>query len=88
MLSPWEVDTLGAKKYIAYLVLRDEQMNMDLPGWEPWAGKPRPCALTPAAVLVSGGNPSIRDAVQATIDTWRHRSSSFNRSSIAAKRSK
>lgn len=88
MLSPWVVDTLGAKKYIAYLVLRDEQMDMDLPGWEPWAGKPRPFALTPASVLVSGGNPSIRDAIQATIDTWRHRSSSFNRASIAAKRAK
>lgn len=88
MLTPWRVDTLGAKKYIAYLVLRDEQMDMTLPSWEPWAGQKRPVALTPAAVLVSGGNPSIRDAITATIDTWRHRNSSFNRASISAKRAK
>lgn len=87
MLSPWRVNSLGAKRYIAYLVLRDQQMDMALPGWETWPQDKKPFALTPAGLLVSGGNPSSRDALQTTFDTWRHRKASFNRASLKAKRS-
>ena len=85
MLGRWKVNSFGAEKYIAYLVKRDRQMEMSRPGWETWDVKRRPLAVSLAALLVSGGNPSIRDALGATIDVWRHRSRAFNKASLKAK---
>ncbi len=87
MLARWKVNSYGAEKYIAYLVKRDRQMDMTRQGWETWDTARRPLAVSLAALLVSGGNPSIRDALSATFDVWRHRSRQFNQASLKAKRS-
>ncbi len=84
-LGRWKVDSYGAEKYIAYLVKRDRQLEMSRPGWEAWDVERRPLPVSLAALLVSGGNPSIRDALAATIDVWRHRSRNFNKASLKAK---
>jgi hypothetical protein len=86
MLDRWKVNSYGAEKYIAYLVKRDRQLEMSLPGWETWDVERRPFAVSLAALFVSGGNPSIWDALGATIDVWRHRSREFNKASLKAKR--
>ena len=86
MMTPWPVDSQGAKRYISYLVSRDEEIDMSLPAWEPWAANKKSWRLAIARLFVSGGNPSVRDALQATVDTWRHRSARFNRASLKAKR--
>ncbi len=85
MMAPYTVDAHGAEKYIAYLVNRDQQMDMSIPGWEPWDISRRPRAVGVAALLVAGGNPSIRDSIASTLDVWRHRSAAFNSSSLKAK---
>jgi hypothetical protein len=84
-MTPWKVNSLGAKKFIAYLVNRDRHVDLTRPGWETWDTQNPPKALKLAALLVSGGNPSIRDALVATVDAWRHRSLKFNRASLRAK---
>ena len=85
-MSPWKVDSFGAKKFIAYLVKRDREVDLSRPGWETWDVSRPPRAVALAALLVSGGNPSIRDAIAATVDVWRHRSREFNRASLRAKK--
>jgi hypothetical protein len=84
-MTPWKVNSLGAKKFIAYLVKRDRHVDLARPGWETWDVHNPPRAVRLAALLVSGGNPSVRDALVATVDVWRHRSCKFNRASLRAK---
>ncbi len=84
-MTPWKVSPLGAKKFIAYLVKRDRHIDLTRPGWETWDASKPPRTLKLAALLVSGGNPSIRDALMATVDVWRHRSPKFNRASLRTK---
>jgi hypothetical protein len=84
-MTPWKVNSLGAKKFIAYLVKRDRHVDLARPGWETWDVHNPPRAVRLAALLVSGGNPSVRDALVATVDVWRHRSRKFNRASLRAK---
>lgn len=83
--SFWQVDSYRAKKFIAYLVKRDDQMTNSVEDWMPWDTQRPPLATKLAAILVSGGNPTIPDALQATLDVWRHRSLAFNKKSLAAK---
>lgn len=82
LMHLYDVDVYGAQKYIAYLVMRDQQLNMALPGWEPWDQARPPMALAIAGLMVAGGNPSVRDAVQSTVDVWRHRKLTFNWASL------
>jgi hypothetical protein len=84
-MTPWKVDSFMAKKFIAYLVKRDRHIDLTRVGWETWDLNNPPRAVRLAALLVSGGNPSIRDALGATADVWRHRSGKFNRASLRAK---
>jgi len=84
-VQPWQVDAHGAKRFIAYLMLRDEQMSADVVSWLPWAGR-RPIGVSVAAALVSGGSPYKRDALQSIVDVYRHRSVSANRLALGRRR--
>ena len=87
-LTLWDVDVTGAKRFIAYLVLRDDQMEPLTTPWISWNSQKPPLHVKVAALLVSGGSPSIRDALASTIDVWRHRKASFNRSALSSRLSK
>lgn len=84
-LNLWEVDTHKAKKFITYLVKRDDQMAPVTEPWLSWDPANPPFHVKLAAVFVSGGTPSIRDALTATFDVWRHRRMSFNKKQIRSK---
>jgi hypothetical protein len=72
-LSPWDVDPHMAKKYIAYLELRDEDVT---PGhdWIPWDSARPPRRAKLASIAVSGGTPGVVAAVRSLVDVYRHRS--------------
>lgn len=84
-LSPWEVNPEGAERFIAYLVKRDDQMAAEYAPWLPWSQTNPPFSTKIAAVLVSGGAPTIRDAITSTFDVWRHRKREFNSTQLKAK---
>lgn len=84
-LQLWKVDTHRAKKFITYLVKRDEQMAPVTQPWLSWDPANPPFHVKLAALFVSGGTPSIRDALTATFDVWRHRKMSFNKKQIRSK---
>ena len=69
----WAVNTDGAKRFIAYLVLRDQQMSTDLRDWIPWDANNPPLAVTLAAIAVSGGISRPAAAVLSLVDVYRHR---------------
>jgi hypothetical protein len=71
---PWTVDTHAAKAFIAYLVLRDQQMAVPADSWYPWDRASAPLGTAIAAALVSGSIPYKREAVRSIIDVYRHRS--------------
>lgn len=73
-MDRWEVDAHAAKRFIAYLVLRDQQMQTDPRDWIAWDTRHPPIATRFAAVLTSGGNPSRLEAVRSVVDVYRHRS--------------
>lgn len=73
-LTAWDVDAHAAKRFIAYLVLRDSQMPTSFEAWEPWAPGPGPRGLPFARVFVSGGNPTPGTAIGSLLDVYRHRS--------------
>lgn len=75
--SVWEVDKFKAEKYIAYLVLRDNQIPQNISSWAP-SGSGSRLIYKLAAALVSGGNVTFRDALISNFDVWRHRNISFN----------
>jgi hypothetical protein len=87
-LTPWSVDKSGALRFIAYLVNRDDQMPATFEPWLAWDRENPPFASKVAALLVSGGAPTVRDAVTSSIDVWRHRSRSFNATQVKSKLSK
>ena len=72
-IETWTVNEHSAKRFIAYMVKRDSQMEVDVQPWESWdAGRP-PRGARLSRILVSGGNPTVRTAVQSLIDVYRHR---------------
>lgn len=87
-LRPWQVSVTGAKRFIAYLVLRDDQMEPLTTPWLSWNPQNPPLQVKIAALLVSGGAPSIRDALMSTFDVWRHRRASFNKTALSARLAK
>ena len=70
----WDVDAHAANRFIAYLVLRDQQMAEDYESWIPWDSAHPPVATKLAAALVSGGTPYRREALKSVLDVYRHRS--------------
>jgi len=81
-LTLWDVDVNGAKRFIAYLVLRDDQMTPLTVPWITWDSRQEPLHVKVAALLVSGGMPSIRDSLSSAFDVWRHRRASFNTAAL------
>ena len=72
-LEPRVINTDGAHDFIAYLVLRDEQLTREYRSWLPWDEAKPPLPAKIAAVLASGGAPYARDAVASVFDNYRHR---------------
>lgn len=81
----WRVDTMGAKKFIAYLTHRDEDLLPSQNCWVDWDPANPPLGVKIAAHLNSGGAPSVRDALLATLDVWRHRRFKTNLVMLQAK---
>jgi hypothetical protein len=77
-LSFWTVDPHAAKRFIAYLVRRDQQMSESYESWFPWDSTNPPFATKLAAALVSGGTPYRREAIKSVLDVYRHRSVGSN----------
>lgn len=77
-IDPWKVDVTGAKKFIAYLVLRDQALGEPGAPYVDWELSNPPFAAKIAALLVSGGAPTAQDALIGAVDTWRHRGLGFN----------
>lgn len=73
-MERWDVDTHAANRFIAYLVLRDLQMQTNASDWIPWDTDHPPLVTRIASVLTSGGNPSRLESVRSIIDVYRHRS--------------
>lgn len=84
-LKPWKVDPTGARKFIATLMLRDQQIPESFEKWETWDTSNPPFLVKIAALLRSGGNPTTRDALQASIDVYLHRNAKFNSTHIKNK---
>lgn len=87
LLAPWDVDTHRAKRFIAFQVVRDQQLDIGEQSWTPWEG--RPLGVRLAAIPVSGGNPGVGTAIWSLVDQYRHRSLRANwrtRRAIAAAR--
>jgi hypothetical protein len=77
-VKSWKVDPHHAKRFIAYLVLRDEQMDPDYASWMPWDPAHPPFGARLAAVTVAGGAPNRSEALRSVIDVYRHRSARSN----------
>ena len=77
-IEPWPVDPHSAKRFIAYLVSRDQQMNETYESWIPWDVNSPPLATKIAAALVSGGTPHRSEAIKSILDVYRHRSLKSN----------
>lgn len=73
-IEAWEVDAHAAKRFIAYLMLRDVPMDPEYRSWIPWGRNNRPLGARIAAALAAGGIPSPREAVKSQLDVYRHRS--------------
>lgn len=84
-LTPWDVDALAAKRFIAYLVLRDSQMVDTVITWPKWSLSSPPLGVRLSRILVSGGNPTPIAAVLSLVDVYRHRSARANWRSIRSR---
>ena len=73
-LKTWDVDPHAAKRFIAYLVRRDQQMSETYESWIPWDTGHPPLGVKIAAALVSGGTPHRSQALKSILDVYRHRS--------------
>jgi hypothetical protein len=73
-VEPWVVDPHKAKRFIAYIVRRDLQMDPDYLSWTPWDAAHPPLAARIASALVAGGAAHKSEAIKSIIDVYRHRS--------------
>lgn len=71
--GPWIVDPHGAKRYIAYLVLRDQDISPDVSSWTDWDPARPPLGVRLAAAAASGGIPTAGAAIRSLVDVYRHR---------------
>lgn len=72
-LGLWDVDSHRAKRFIAYLVLRDRNVRTDGSEWTEWAKGSPPLTAKLAAIAVSGGSPSTVGAIRSLVDVYLHR---------------
>ena len=72
-IALWTVDAHRAKRFLAYLVLRDQDVTSG-ERWTTWPSARPPLRAKMAAVAVSGGIPGVGVAVRSLADVYRHRS--------------
>ncbi len=72
-LEPWPVDPHRAKRFIAYLVLRDQDIALGTTPWIAWDVSNPPLGVKLAAIAVSGGIPRPTAALLSLVDVYRHR---------------
>jgi len=84
-LIPWVVDPLAAKRFIAYLVLRDQDVETSGGPWTAWAADHPPLAAKLAGAAVSGGIPRLTGAIWSLIDVYRHRGIRANMKALLRK---
>jgi hypothetical protein len=72
----WKVDTAGAKRYMAYLMCRDLEIEFDTRIWKDWDTNSEPISIRISRVLCSGGAHSFTQSFISIFDSYRHRSSS------------
>jgi len=77
-VTAWTVNAHAAKRFIAYLVLRDAQMDPDFQTWIPWDESNPPLGAKVAGALAAGGIPYPSEAVKSQLDVYRHRSLKSN----------
>lgn len=81
-VDPWDVQPGGAKRFIAYIVLRDEDLVTDPGLWLPWDTRRPPIGSKLAAIAVSGGTPGVWHALVSIADPYRHRGASASMSAL------
>lgn len=72
-VDPWDVDPHRAKRFIAYLVLRDQDVMTDGTSWTSWDARNPPFGVQLSAIAVSGGIPYPSSAILSLLDVYRHR---------------
>ncbi|MBU1587294.1 MAG: capsular biosynthesis protein [Actinobacteria bacterium] len=78
VVEPWEVDPKGAKRFVTYLVLRDEKLDPATEQWLPWDAARPPVGARLAGILVAGGAPSSKEAIRSIVDNYRQRKTRSN----------
>ncbi len=86
VVEPWEVDPRGAKRFVAYLVLRDEQLDDGVGSWLPWDPAAPPLGARLASVVVAGGAPGPREAFRSIVDNYRQRGTRSNLRHLRSRR--
>ena len=59
----WQVDTAGAKRYMAYLMCRDHEIKFETHIWKDWDTNSEPIFVQISRVLCSGGAPSVLQSI-------------------------
>ena len=72
----WQVDTAGAKRYMAYLMCRDREIKFETRIWKDWDTNREPIFVQISRVLCSGGAPSVLQSIISIFDSYRHRNNS------------
>ena len=72
----WQVDTAGAKRYMAYLMCRDFEIKFGTPMWKDWDSNREPIYVRISRVLYSGGAHSVVQSIISIFDSYRHRNNS------------
>jgi hypothetical protein len=69
----WKVNKLGAQRFINYVMRRDDPIDTDSSRWVSWNLRREPILVRISRITVGGGYPTIRDALHAQFDVYRHR---------------
>lgn len=88
ILQLWDVDPHLAKRFIACTVLRDLEVSTHAQEWASWDLSRPPLLVRISTFAHSGGAPTLRDSLLASVDPWRHRSWPVNRKLLKAKLSR
>lgn len=84
-LALWNVDSHQAKRFIAGYVLRDLPLSTSAKDWTSWDLANPPAIVGISTFIHSGGAPTKRDSLLATLDPWRHRSYAVNKKLLTSK---
>lgn len=71
-------NSFGAYRYVASIVLRDQDIHPEVKNWDPWETQNKPVLAKISQLFVSGGNYSPWQSILAALDVWRNRGLKFN----------